>query len=294
MYSTRTSCSIALFRPPDEKENYWKILVGKRRHTMNLSIFLYNVLPVINKIKLPELINIFDKLSVNEKNIILANNIETLWNFINYNSINNKIYGDVKDVKQDAKNDFIQGSKTNSQFNRIKKNFSKITSDDVNLRKVATAISSSRKFAEPEWVIPRGKRDNNEELLECAVRELKEETGIGLESYNIIQTDPTKFIYYDSYLKNKYEIIYFIAIEKQKTLPYIVCPREIVELQFIPINLIASFINDNKTIDIIKKMYKYVKKYKNAKKKINKEDSKLNTIIKEKEEKKCNYEAEFI
>jgi 8-oxo-dGTP pyrophosphatase MutT (NUDIX family) len=273
MHSVRTSCAIALFRKPDEKENYWKLLVGKRRHTMFLNIFLYNVLPTINKIKSQELINVFDNLSVNEKNIILSNNVETICNYVNYNSINNKIYGDFKDIKQDVKQEIVHDAKIKALTNKIKKNYNKATSDEVNLRKIATAISSSKKYSEPEWVIPRGKRDNNEELLNCAIRELKEETGIGPDSYTILYSEANKFVYYDNYMKNKYEIIYFVAIENVKTVPRIVSPREIVELQFIPVHLLGTFIQDKNAIAIINKMYKYIKKYKNASKRIFKEES---------------------
>ena len=50
----------------------------------------------------------------------------------------------------------------------------------------------STKWIEPEWGLPKGRRNKNETNLEVSLREFNEETGIKISNINIISSDVIK------------------------------------------------------------------------------------------------------
>jgi 8-oxo-dGTP pyrophosphatase MutT (NUDIX family) len=71
-------------------------------------------------------------------------------------------------------------------------------------------------FASDLWEIPKGRKNPREKDLNCAIREVSEETGISHNQYTILNDSPkqitqsTKFVKYESY--------YFVAMAKDQSL----------------------------------------------------------------------------
>lgn len=82
-------------------------------------------------------------------------------------------------------------------------------SNIINLNK--TISNSFTKWEEPEWGFPKGRRNNNEKELDCALREFEEETGIKKNQISLIENViPYEEIFIASNYKT-YKHKYFIA-----------------------------------------------------------------------------------
>jgi ADP-ribose pyrophosphatase YjhB (NUDIX family) len=64
----------------------------------------------------------------------------------------------------------------------------------------------------PEWGFPKGKRDNNETNLECAVREFEEETGLDKTEYIILDRLYPLIEYIKGSNGIEYKHVYFIGL----------------------------------------------------------------------------------
>jgi 8-oxo-dGTP pyrophosphatase MutT (NUDIX family) len=262
----RISCSIALFRKPDEKCNQWQILLGKRRVTMFFSAFYSRITHIMDKISNEELVSTINKMSLTEKNILINNNFDNIWGYLNFTNFHKRVLNDMQDYKS-LGTELFKKQEDRRFYNIIKSGHKKITSSKNILHKLNLAILDSKEHVEPEWSIPRGKLEDKEEYLDCAIREFKEETGITPDKYDIITTDATMFLHNAKYLDKNYQTIYFIAIENTRSVPKVLCPHEIVDLKFIPVSIISNMGVFDHLLTIIPKMYSYIRKYKNDKKK---------------------------
>jgi len=99
---------------------------------------------------------LFSRISDKEKEEIKMNDFDILWDKIWH--ISNKTC-----------KDYINGKRL---FNEVKKT--------KNLDKLLM-----KNYTDSEWEFPKGKRENDETNLECAQRELHEETNIQQSDYNI-------------------------------------------------------------------------------------------------------------
>ena len=109
--------------------------------------------------------SIIDEMSIHEKERIIKFSFNKLWT----------------DMWLDSKN-----SHKNEEFNSEKK-FYQIT-DKSNLININTFLDKSKtSWIETEWEFPKGRRNFNENDLECALREFEEETGIYKENISIIE-----------------------------------------------------------------------------------------------------------
>ena len=128
----------------NSNKNDIKIVLIERKNSISYIEFLrgkYN----INSDSYIQLL--FNRMSINEKKILLENDFDTLWKnlWIDFDNINSKI-----------KKEYFQSK---SNFNILKKKFKKyINSCDYN-------------YTENEWEIPKGRRSNKEQNKECAIRE---------------------------------------------------------------------------------------------------------------------------
>ena len=119
------------------------------------------------------------------------------------------------------------------------------------------------------WEIPKGKHSNSrEEDINCAVRELYEETGVNKNSYRILPNIKKNISYISN--GNKYEFIYYVAIANSKTLhrhPTIRDINHIAEISEVKWHNIEQIrvINTNPQLQVmIKSVFNYVKKYING------------------------------
>ena len=147
-------------------------------------------------------VNQFDKMTRDELCDILTLNFDVIWN--RYSPNNNKHMNVKKEI-----------------FKRY------------NSKKLTNLINSTQKKFDLMWECPKGAQNKLEDELTCAIRELKEETGIDKKDYTII-SNVNKYM---SYISNKtlYKVKYYVAYTDRK------------------INLLSKledFIKTNEVIDI--------------------------------------------
>jgi len=84
--------------------------------------------------------------------------------------------------------------------------------DNSKLLNLGSIIEKSHTtWTEPEWGFPKGRRNNNEKEIDCALREFEEETGINKHSIKLIENIiPYEEIFIASNYKT-YKHKYFIA-----------------------------------------------------------------------------------
>jgi 8-oxo-dGTP pyrophosphatase MutT (NUDIX family) len=257
---TRISCAIALFRPPTKDVKTWSVLLGKRRITMYFSTFFNFITTQIRRLKVDDLTAIFNLMSLSEKNLILSGDFNSMWNHLYFNNFKKKAssnLADSKDIKSLANETYYK-----ALHNKYYTNYHKMAKNETSIQLINMSILKSQVNVEPQWVVPRGKLEKGESHLECAMREFKEETNISPESYEVISSDISKFVFNDQHINKKYQIVYFIAIEKVPTVPKILAPNEIVELKFTPVEFVQHLNAEEHLANIIKKMYTSLKKYK--------------------------------
>lgn len=103
-------------------------------------------------------------MTISERNMILSNKFEEIWNYVWNNGENN-----IKNNK-----DFI-----NSKIKFL------LLNDTNFLRNYITSINSI--YNEQEWGFPKGRRKMKESDIDCAIREFYEETRITKENLDIIE-----------------------------------------------------------------------------------------------------------
>ena len=101
-----------------------------------------------------------DTMTYEEQQKLLTLSFESLWN---------GLWGTPKEQSQNYKND----------KESAKQKFELLRSGSDELPPLETLINESqKKYDAPEWGFPKGRRDPGETDLHCALRELREETGV--------------------------------------------------------------------------------------------------------------------
>lgn len=94
---------------------------------------------------------------------------------------------------------------------------------DINKTKILLVKNRECK----KWGLPKGSSLFNEKKIDCAIREVKEETGFDIEKHGII----TNFIKVDKYY-------YYIVYQTEKVKLFVSDKKEVKETKFIPISKI--------------------------------------------------------
>jgi 8-oxo-dGTP pyrophosphatase MutT (NUDIX family) len=80
------------------------------------------------------------------------------------------------------------------------------------LKQLGILDNIKTEYNSTEWEIPKGRKNNNETNLNCAIREFKEETSLSSNDYNIISClDPIHDIFIGTNNKN-YRHVFYTAI----------------------------------------------------------------------------------
>jgi len=144
----RLSYGIVLYNDKDE------IVMIERKDSISYIEFLRGKY----KIEDSEYIQLlFNRMSVLEKDVILNNNFNILWNNLWYSNIS-------------SKKDYLRS------YNKF------ILLDLKNY-----INNSTINYLNNEWEIPKGRRNLNETDIECAKREFQEETNIAQNDYDLLK-----------------------------------------------------------------------------------------------------------
>ena len=114
--------------------------------------------------------SIIDEMSFSEKERILTLSFNELWNLMWGNISNNQYLNE--EIISSKKMDLI-------------KNGIVVNNEIITLEMIVS--KSNTEWIETEWEFPKGRRNNREKDLECALREFKEETGMNCENICVIQ-----------------------------------------------------------------------------------------------------------
>ena len=155
-----------------------------RKYTVN---YIQILRGQYQELEIDKLVLLLSRLTNEELNKIKTKNFDELWDDLWISSVkNNKI-----------KNEYIIAK---NRFNFIKKYLNNI------LNKIKNSYNN------PEWEFPKGRRNENENNIDCAIREFEEETGI--DRINITILDKINPIIENINGSNdkKYKITYYIGV----------------------------------------------------------------------------------
>jgi ADP-ribose pyrophosphatase YjhB (NUDIX family) len=141
--------------------DYIKIILIRRKNSLNYIEFIRGKYDINN---IEEIGKIFKLMSRDENIKIYNNDFDTLWNELWLENSNNKKF--IKEYKI-SKNKFIK-LKNNNFFGLLEE-------------------SELSKYSEPEWEFPKGRKNLNENNIDCAIREFTEETNINSNELHILE-----------------------------------------------------------------------------------------------------------
>lgn len=199
-----TSNGIILFRIKNNKIEY---LMVCRKNSLGFVDLMCGKYPLHNKHYLNNIIN---EMTLYEKDIVLKYSFEELWKILWGKSFNSNHRFEEKLAKD--------------KFNSLKNGIS-FNNKHYSLESLINESDTSWTY--PEWGFPKGRRNNMEKDLTCALREFEEETGYNKRNIHIIQNIiPYEEIFtgsnYKSY-KHKYYVAYLDNNVKDEIPQYQYC-----------------------------------------------------------------------
>jgi 8-oxo-dGTP pyrophosphatase MutT (NUDIX family) len=153
LYETKVSKSI-------------EYLIVRRRQTYNY----IHLIRGLYDIDLENIIKSINLLTKEEYTKLVTNDFDTLWKDIW--DLTETPYAKLNSHKPEFMHDYIKGKE---QFTFLRKFILPQIQHKINV-----------KYNVPEWGFPKGKRNNTETNIECAIREFEEETGLVETDYVIL------------------------------------------------------------------------------------------------------------
>jgi len=182
-----TSVGIITFRLFNNKLQY---LMIKRKHSLGFVEFMRGKYPLYNY---HYLLNIFNEMSVYEKEKIKSSSFDELWSYLWGENVGIQYRGEEK-TSREKYEALIIGIESKECYN------------------LQLLIENSNTlWVEPEWGFPKGRRNFQEKDLNCALREFEEETGYIKSNIKLVQNIiPYEEIFTGSNMKS-YKHKYFLG-----------------------------------------------------------------------------------
>ena len=169
-----------------------KYLMVRRKTTVGFMDFVRGKFDITNTRRLRVLI---DTMTVTEKNDILTKNHQELWE---------QAWGEDHETCSYR----FETEHACSMFNSLGRGIS-INGIIITLKYLVE--ESKSRWSEPEWEFPKGRRNFQEKDIDCAYREVSEETGLSRSQFHVIENImPLEEIFIGSNMKT-YKYKYFIA-----------------------------------------------------------------------------------
>jgi 8-oxo-dGTP pyrophosphatase MutT (NUDIX family) len=228
-----TSYGVILFR---SSEKGLQFLMIRRKDSFGYIDFLRGKYLLHNK---EQLQNIFNEMSVTEKERIKNNTFDNLWSIM---------WGDTNNIYQ------YKSEESNSQKKfELLRNGILINNEIISLD---TLIENSNTiWLETEWEFPKGRRNYQEKDFDCAIREFEEETGYSRNEIKIIENlMPLEEIFIGSNHKSYKHKYYLAYMDKTVDVLYNYQKSEVSKLEWKTIDecleSIRSYNLDKKTLII--------------------------------------------
>jgi len=184
-----TSVGVIVFRM--NAKGIREYLLIRRKDSIGYVEFMRGKYNIYSKIYLA---NIISEMTVEEKQRILTNDFDTLWKNLWGEDINTQYRGEEKNSRD--------------KFETLKYG---VSTNDSEYSLESLINESTSQWLETEWGFPKGRHNNQEKDLLCALREFEEETGYSRLSINIIQNlMPFEEIFTGSNYKS-YKHKYYVA-----------------------------------------------------------------------------------
>lgn len=151
----------------DEKTGIVKYLLICRKDTLGFVDFMRGKYPIHDSRYIS---NIVGEMTLQEKNKLLTCNFEQLWKELWRDNIGIQYRGEEK-ISREKFNNLKEGVMRGDKEHSIKSIINK----------------SETLWSEPEWGLPKGRRNYQEKDIVCAMREFEEETGYPSSTLNLVQ-----------------------------------------------------------------------------------------------------------
>lgn len=226
---------IANLKNIDKYKNKIKFLFVEKNFSLNYIEFIRGLYDVKDNSKL---FKMFSLMSSNEIELIKSRDFNFLWNKLWKRTAKKKIY--------------------HKEFLDSYNKFSFLLSSG----KLNELLLIKSEYNSPEWEIPKGKRKINENNLECAMREIKEETKLNNTDYNVLTNLVNNTIKNEYYGTNdiKYKNIFFIGILNNFYETKLNINKEIKQCKLINIDEIKEYIRyyDTTKIQLLYEIFLFI------------------------------------
>ena len=194
-----SSSGVIAFRKNKKVPNTFEYLMICRKDSLGYVDFMRGKYPIFNK---SYITNIIDEMTNIEKKRLLNKGFKELWESLWGNFVGCQYRGEEK--------------MSNDKFIKISNGvFTK--NENFNLQDLIK--NSKTNWLQPEWGFPKGRRNYQENDMNCALREFQEETGYSKTKLNIIQNlMPFEEIFTGSNMKS-YKHKYFLGYMNDDSLP---------------------------------------------------------------------------
>ena len=144
-----------------------RYLMIRRKDSIGFVEFMRGKYPIYNKLYIQ---NIISEMTVVEKNKIITCEFDTLWRELWGDNLGIQYRGEEKVARE--------------KFESIKNGIN----SGSNIYSFKTLVEEcSTQWSETEWGFPKGRHNNQEKDLLCALREFEEETGYSRHSIKLVQ-----------------------------------------------------------------------------------------------------------
>jgi len=226
-----------------KNNNNTEVLLIRRKDSLAFVDFMRGKYNLEDKLYL---INLFDKMTVSERDFILNSEFEELWKYLWGTNITNQYKNEEKSSKYKFKQ-LINGIK--------------LSNDSYNLEDIINSCTEN--YIEPEWGFPKGRRNYQERDMICGLREFEEETGISHTKIDIIlNIIPYEETFMGSNYKS-YKHKYYLAYMKDLDNSHNFQKTEISNMKWMTYENALKHIRpyNSELIDIFKKVNEVLKEH---------------------------------
>lgn len=190
------------------KNNRYEIILVRRRISYDFDNFVLGHYDIDDTRAVTSMMN---RMTLNEKLLIMSNNFEALWYHLFL--CNPQTGMDLRDQFPPLRRWEECSCYTHDYYRQSEKKYREFMS-----RQDLLDIVTEARSCDPIWEIPKGRtKSKNERNLTCAIREVKEETGLTQEHYDLVMQGQTPELpsITISYIADdgiRYNNIFFIAM----------------------------------------------------------------------------------
>jgi len=169
-----------------------KLLMIRRKDSLSYIEFLRGK---YDKNDTHYILKLLNGCSVNERTLLLKHEFDELWNQLWFT---------------DKKPEKPQTERMIKEYKQSKQNFTFLKNE--NLKDIIEQCKTQ--YDTPEWEFPKGRRNNRENNMNCAIREFEEETDLTKDEYTLLENVTPVFEEYIGSNGVRYKHIYYLAFYK--------------------------------------------------------------------------------